>query len=683
MATSSKILTVTYGTFSCTLEGFDDPFTTLQMVAEYFRKLAAEDRHFGGVPQMPDTETLKRIAEENNPKGVAAEVGENGIVLRQNEDDLVAQDDFDTDEPLVAFDSVRNNVADDDDTAETESPAIDDPVAVPLTYFRTSRPALDFEAREPEESDLSDDDDEDAGVAVSQRSVEETLAAIRQNVEQAETEIANEAEPDADDGTGPEVFSEAAEDVDADGDEDGDAAEPLILTAEEKLTETTAEVAPAEEIAEEAEEDVELVAEAFEATDDVEEVELTEVAETAEEIEEEEVSSTDADSAAWLADVVAKSAASVEDEAPETLELTEDLLEDDSEVEISEDVAPVLEDVAETLEVEDDAEVEAVAEADPEIEDQPEAIESTLSDEEEAELARELESAMEIDDFDTEVDEEAMRRREERRQRAAALRGSQDGLEREDEALERLLVTTRSKMEKPEQMRRMNALDQLKAAVAATEADRHFTGRLVSKSNDEDEHETADLAAYREDLRRAQNNARLGGLASTAKPRVEQPPLILVSEQRIDEPAPSIFEEHSPQPMHEVAETEGNLALKPQMRFSEEIDDDGEIQGIPADAFSDATNFEDFAERIGAFELQDLLEAAAAYTSIVESKARFSRAQVMTKIAKLNAHDAFSKEAGLRAFGKLLREGKILRVQDGQFAISKASRFSIASRYDD
>ena len=55
----------------------------------------------------------------------------------------------------------------------------------------------------------------------------------------------------------------------------------------------------------------------------------------------------------------------------------------------------------------------------------------------------------------------------------------------------------------------------------------------------------------------------------------------------------------------------------------------------------------------------------------------------MTKLAKINTHDAFSKEAGLRAFGKLLREGKILRVQDGQFAISKASRFSIASRFEE
>jgi hypothetical protein len=131
MVISNKVLTVTYGTFSCTLEGFDDPFTTLQMVAEYFRKLAAEDRHFGGVPQMPDTETLRRIAEENNPNVINAEVGENGIVLRQAAAapfaDEYAEDEAKVEEPAayieedsskdtytpLVFDSQRSDAAED------------------------------------------------------------------------------------------------------------------------------------------------------------------------------------------------------------------------------------------------------------------------------------------------------------------------------------------------------------------------------------------------------------------------------------------------------------------------------------------------------------------------------------------------------------------------------------------
>jgi hypothetical protein len=284
---------------------------------------------------------------------------------------------------------------------------------------------------------------------------------------------------------------------------------------------------------------------------------------------------------------------------------------------------------------------------------------SSLTPEQEAELARELadlhaeieeDDDWNLDDEDDEDDAPILSESEEGAAHANIRKAvkltsparamlTDTSIEEDDDSVERLADKTETEMDEPEGNRRRSAIAHLRAAVAATKADRILG--FGKKTADEEE-------PYREDLADAVRPRR----PKVTEARSERPapvrsaPLKLVAEQRIDV---------------EAAEAK---PVRPRrvMRSAEVADAADTLAG-------DDTGFAEFAENQGANTLPELLEAAAAYMSFVEGRDQFSRPQLMTKLHQAEA-TASSREERLRSFGQLLREGKIEKTGGGRFTAS-------------
>ena len=237
-----------------------------------------------------------------------------------------------------------------------------------------------------------------------------------------------------------------------------------------------------------------------------------------------------------------------------------------------------------------------------------------------------------------------------------------------DEAVSRLMAEASTQMEGPDTKRRQSAIAHLKAAVAATLAERKATGSTLTPSGE------TKLDTYRDDLAKAVRPANTGA-APFAAPAERPAPLVLVSEQRIDRPAVAASAPAAVQPVRPRrlggSSAVASSALAAQSFDDADYDDDDEDGDLDANIFDAASGFPDFAERLGVTELPDLLEAAAAYIACVEGRDSFTRPQLMRHIVA--AQGDVSREDGLRSFGSLLREGTIEKSRRGQFALAPAS----------
>ena len=782
MVSSNKILTVSYGTFSCTLEGFDDSFDTMKAIAEYFRDLAQDDRYFGAEPPTPDAEMLARIAEREIERRVEARFEKGNLVLRPTDETETPQGDV-APEPSSGAAlmgaatglAVADALAGQDDTdseIDTQAVAAFDPDPTEIVQPDTDLTLdLDVQDEDLSEPPLSEPSLEDA----TEEEVDESLWQVEA---EAETEVAEvQAEADAqdkDDASSEEEFSIDAL-IAAQQDEDED--ESPAVTAEAPPVEMEADHA---EIVADKPETTDTVAEKLQriravvASKSQEEPEYIEdehamsgpdgdgidendvldmdshipdfdestedgdrniFADTIAALVNDEIAEEDApvtaqpepetadatgsdEAEAELRELRAKiarlealtaaaqtpgpadaeedttgepDASDLEDSAPEddtatplpVLELTEDEAVTDTPQPIiarvskakRADVEAAL--AAGTIEAydDDDAAQAEVADASPAADAHPVpgADDSTLTPEQEAELARELADLQaEIDEDEDwnfnvsedvvaddadrsplpepEEDADANIRKAVKMTNPARALLTDNAIQEDDASVERLIDQTETEMDKPEGNRRRSAIAHLRAAVAATKADRLLG--LGKKTVDEEE-------PYREDLADAVRPRR----PKVTEARSERPapvrpaPLKLVAEQRVD---------------LDDTEMEAKPVRPRRVMRAESLEATDESAG-------NGTGFAEFAESQGAHTLQELLEAAAAYMSFVEGRDQFSRPQLMTKLHQAEGETS-SREDRLRSFGQLLREGKIQKKGGGRFAASDSIGFKPDSR---
>ncbi|SCZ53471.1 hypothetical protein SAMN04488118_102142 [Epibacterium ulvae] len=677
MVQNNKVLTVSYGTFSCTLEGFEDSFGTMKVIAEYFRDLAADDRYFGAEPPQPDADMLARIAQREIARQVQASTSDQGVHLRAATLDAPEAPEPVIEEPAVeiadtkAAPAEETHIVTPDEATPIESEPVDD---LPVAETIEAHPVdVAVEQAENDPAPVEEDSAATAPETFEMAEVTEPAQDITEAEHEEESTLSDIPDDASDffaDSTPDEQFVDLAETHDV----DSAVAQMVSQVRQAEAEDIAAEEAEkprqqAESIASKLQRIRSVVSRTPVNTPPLEDIAEDVVEERVQEVAADEVSDADTDPfddpiEKALRKLDAKRETQQEPEAEADSAAEEQPATEDAQPKrrrrlirvkraaVDEAVSNgTLNEAPQTQEQTAEPPSEPVPAPKAEPSPVPGAEFSTLSEEDEEDLRRELAeveadllSASQPDEVEAQT---AVPVEEPPTEAETAPAISRDQPTTESD-VSRLMDAADEMLGDPETSSSRETYSHMRAAVAAAQDD-DTTG---ATTEDEEEVYRKDLASVvqpRRPVAKRRDTPRIP--EGESRPA----PLKLVAEQRItgeDEAA------HSAAPVRPRRIRSGMMT-----------------QGASAQASPSA--FADYARDAGAVELHELLEAAASYLSFVEGHEVFSRPDLMNKLRASGSE--FNREDGLRSFGQLLREGKIARAANGRFSAAETIGFQPGS----